>query len=357
MGGTLVRRGRRNMRGLTLGLAFCLSAAGSGQMMLPRQTKNFGAVEAQKNASKFLAERGIPQLPRGEAARMYLAALTKLAKAQATASVTGSGTWTPVGPMQVLTSRFGLIAGRVTSIAADPSDTSGNTVYLGTTGGGVWRSTNAAGLPADVTFQSLTDTTSAYSPPSPYSLSIGAITVQPGGTGVVLAGTGDPNDATDSYYGEGILRSTDGGQTWSLIPHADLSGPTEALGFYGDAFAGFAWSTVNPDLVVAAVTDSAVAFVEGAVPVPANNVLGLYYSTDAGATPPPGTKISPAESMVYSGYSVFGRKVYPNCTQSVPKVPPHRHQNSPASRCKTQQHNAIVAAPMLAFKDLWEAGS
>ncbi len=284
MGGTLVRRGRRNMRGLTLGLAFCLSAAGSGQMMLPRQTKNFGAVEAQKNASKFLAERGIPQLPRGEAARMYLAALTKLAKAQATASVTGSGTWTPVGPMQVLTSRFGLIAGRVTSIAADPSDTSGNTVYLGTTGGGVWRSTNAAGLPADVTFQSLTDTTSAYSPPSPYSLSIGAITVQPGGTGVVLAGTGDPNDATDSYYGEGILRSTDGGQTWSLIPHADLSGPTEALGFYGDAFAGFAWSTVNPDLVVAAVTDSAVAFVEGAVPVPANNVLGLYYSTDAGAT-------------------------------------------------------------------------
>ena len=46
-------------------------------------------------------------------------------------------------------------------------------------------------------------------------------------------------------------------------------------------------------------------------------------------------------------------KLYPKCTQGSP----HRHQNSPASRCKTQQHNAIVAAPTLAFKDLWEAGS
>ena len=45
-----------------------------------------------------------------------------------------------------------------------------------------------------------------------------ALTVQPGGTGVILAGTGDPNDALDSYYGAGILRSTDGGNTWSLIP-------------------------------------------------------------------------------------------------------------------------------------------
>ena len=28
---------------------------------------------------------------------------------------------------------------------------------------------------------------------------------------MILAGTGDPNDALDSYYGAGILRSTDGG--------------------------------------------------------------------------------------------------------------------------------------------------
>lgn len=48
-------------------------------------------------------------------------------------------------------------------------------------------------------FTPLTDTLSAYAATGIVSLSIGAVSVQPGGTGVVLAGTGDPNDATDSY--------------------------------------------------------------------------------------------------------------------------------------------------------------
>ena len=39
-----------------------------------------------------------------------------------------------------------------------------------------------------------------------------AFTVQPGETGVILAGTGDPNDVLDSYYGAGILRSIDSGE-------------------------------------------------------------------------------------------------------------------------------------------------
>lgn len=272
------------MRGLVLGLTICVApAAVFGQNLRPR-LKNFGAIEAQKGANKFLAERGIAKMPRGEAAERYAAALTKLAHAEATAQVASSGTWTAVGPKQVSTARFGLITGRVTSIAADPSDKSGNTVYLGTTGGGVWKSTNAAGSAGGVTFEPLTDTTSAYSPPNAYSLSIGAVTVQPSGTEVVLAGTGDPNDATDSYYGEGILRSTDGGQTWNLISLADTVSSTGILTFYGDAFAGFAWSTVSPNVVVAAVTGSAVASQTGAVPVQANYVLGLYYSTDAGQT-------------------------------------------------------------------------
>ena len=38
---------------------------------------------------------------------------------------------------------------------------------------------------------------------------------------VVLAGTGDPNDALESYYGSGLLRSADGGLTWSLISESE----------------------------------------------------------------------------------------------------------------------------------------
>lgn len=284
IGGPLFERGRNWIRGLALAALGCaaLTAAMGQPLRLPQ--REFSANSARKDANKFLAQRSISKMPRGEAARDYANALTALARAQATPSVTSSGAWTSVGPQQVSTSRFGLITGRVTTIAVDPSDKSGNTVYLGTTGGGVWFSNNAAGPPGSVTFKPLTDTTSAYSAPGAYSLSIGAITVQPGATGVILAGTGDPNDASDSYYGEGILRSTDGGQSWTQIAHADLTGATNALDFYGEAFAGFAWSTTTPNLVVAAVTDSAVGNTDNVVGSYSNTVLGLYYSTDAGAT-------------------------------------------------------------------------
>jgi hypothetical protein len=121
--------------------------------------------------------------------------------------------WQSVGPTQVNTVPWNLVTGQVTSLAADPSDYTGNTLYAGTAGGGVWKSTNAAGSPASVTFAPLTDTLSAWSSAVLTSLSIGAVTVQPGGTGVVLAGTGDPNSGSGSWYGAGILRSTDGGAT------------------------------------------------------------------------------------------------------------------------------------------------
>ncbi|MGA7314698.1 MAG: hypothetical protein WBX22_12080 [Silvibacterium sp.] len=51
------------------------------------------------------------------------------------------------------------------------------------------------GAPGSVTFTPLTDTLSAYASADVASLSISAVNVQPGGTGVVRAGTGDPNDA------------------------------------------------------------------------------------------------------------------------------------------------------------------
>jgi len=68
-----------------------------------------------------------------------------------------STVWQAVGPAQVASSAFGSITGRVTGIAIDPSDATGNTVYIATTGGGVWKSVNAAGATASVSFTPLTD--------------------------------------------------------------------------------------------------------------------------------------------------------------------------------------------------------
>ncbi len=191
--------------------------------------------------------------------------------------------WQPIGPNQVSSLAYGNVTGRISSIAIDPADTSGNTVYLGTTGGGVWKSTDAAGPSANVTFAPLTDTLPVFSANAGAaaipSLSIGAISVQ---SGVVLAGTGDPNDASDSFYGSGLLRSADGGLTWTLIQNSQ-DGVAGNHSFSGLGFAGFAWSSTTAGTVVAAVSQAA----EGALanaPDATNSVMGLYYSTDAGVT-------------------------------------------------------------------------
>jgi hypothetical protein len=130
-----------------------------------------------------------------------------------------------------------------------------------------------------VAFTPLTDTVGALSQQTDAGISIGALTVQPGGTGVILAGTGDPNDALDSYYGAGILRSADGGNSWTLIDvTADLK-----YSFVGEGFAGFAWSTTSPQLVVAAVSQAYQGTLVNAN-FAAESYEGLYYSADAGVT-------------------------------------------------------------------------
>jgi hypothetical protein len=192
--------------------------------------------------------------------------------------------WQSVGPNQIASQRFGNVTGRVTAIAIDPADASGNTVYLGTTGGGVWKSINAAGAAANVSFAPLTDTLPVFSANAGTaaipSLSIGALSVS--GSGVLLAGTGDPNDAADSYYGEGILRSADGGNTWTLAQQSN-DGVAGHHSFVGLSVAGFAWSSTTPGLVVAAFSQAAEGVLVNA-PDTTYSVMGLYYSQDAGVT-------------------------------------------------------------------------
>jgi hypothetical protein len=151
----------------------------------------------------------------------------------------------------------------------------------------VWKATDAAASATGaISFTPLTDGLEALSAVQDASLSIGALTVQPQGTGVILAGTGDPNNVVDSYYGGGILRSADGGDTWSLTqrtadPANNCSG-SQDYSFAGEGFAGFAWSNTNPRLVVAAVTQAYEGTLVNAE-LPGLSYEGLYYSPDAGA--------------------------------------------------------------------------
>jgi len=210
----------------------CLLAAGPAAraQLLARQTDVVQQTAARPNslptritgAHRFLAERGwngaIAGPIRDTVQRRALAGGEAPLAVAADANLSATPTWQPVGPAAVETPDFGLVTGRVAAVALDPGDATGNRLYVGTTGGGVWVAQNAGtSNPSSIVFTPLTDTVGALSGATDASISIGALTVQPGGTGVILAGTGDPNDVLDSYYGAGILRSTDGGNSWSLI--------------------------------------------------------------------------------------------------------------------------------------------
>ncbi|HSY36253.1 MAG TPA: choice-of-anchor D domain-containing protein [Acidobacteriaceae bacterium] len=193
--------------------------------------------------------------------------------------------WQPLGPSSIVSATYNNLTGRVAAIATDPNDPTGNTVYLGTTGGGVWKSTNAAGPLSAASFVPLTDTLPVFSNNAGSSvvpsLTIGALAVQPAVNPVLIAGTGDPNNAADSYYGEGLLRSADGGLTWTLI-QGSQDGVAGFHSFIGLTAAGIAFSTATPTLVVAAFSTSPQAAVVGAVTL--DSFPGLYYSNDAGQT-------------------------------------------------------------------------
>lgn len=188
---------------------------------------------------------------------------------------TGSGAWQALGPQPMSTSGSmlggypsedtGAVSGRVTAIAVDASDPTGNTVYVGAAYGGVWKSTNALG-PAP-TFAPLTD--------SAVTLSVGAIAVDASTSPpTIFVGTGEPNNTADTYYGEGILESADGGTTWTQVSSADAG----ATSFIGAGFSRILFDAVNPKIVLAAVSDLTAGDPQ------AYAVGGIYRSTDHGAT-------------------------------------------------------------------------
>ncbi len=187
--------------------------------------------------------------------------------------------WTPLGPAPTISAAsgadqdYGFVSGRATAIVVDQDDLTGDTIYVGGATGGLWRSTNAmASDVSQVTWQPLID--------SQPTLSVGAIAIQPGHTGVILIGTGEPDSSVDSYYGLGILRSTDTGAHWTLIN----SGDAGASPLHGLAFAKIAFSTDNPSLVVAATASSSEGLAVGAESPNYASKRGLYYSSDAGVS-------------------------------------------------------------------------
>ncbi|RIK30956.1 MAG: glycosyl hydrolase, partial [Chloroflexi bacterium] len=148
-------------------------------------------------------------------------------------------TWRCIGPPR---------GGRVVAVAGDPSRP--NVFYFGAVAGGVWKTTDAG-----VTWSNVSDGFFK-------TASVGALAVADADPNVIYAGMGETTIRTDVSHGDGVYKSTDGGQTWQHLGLAE----TRHIG-------KIRTHPQNPDLVYVAALGHAFG---------PNPERGVYRSKDGG---------------------------------------------------------------------------
>jgi photosystem II stability/assembly factor-like uncharacterized protein len=114
-------------------------------------------------------------------------------QARVDASLYSGLRWRMIGPFR---------SGRVNGVSGVPGQP--NVFYMGSVGGGVWKTTNAGR-----TWLPIFD--------SQPIASIGAVTVAPSNPDIVYVGTGEADMRSQISYGNGMYKSMDAGKTWTHI--------------------------------------------------------------------------------------------------------------------------------------------
>src|SRR5436189_3144840 len=92
-----------------------------------------------------------------------------------------------------------LTPGRVADIAIDPRNR--NVWYVATASSGLWKTSNRG-----LTWKPIFDDQGSYS--------LGCVTLDPNNPDVVWLGSGENQALRSVSFGDGVYKSTDGGQTW-----------------------------------------------------------------------------------------------------------------------------------------------
>ncbi len=181
--------------------------------------------------------------------------------------------WSSIGPTPTTGGFFSPVTGRITTIAVDPSDTTGNTVLIGGAMGGIWRSTDAG-----ATWTAVGDQNA--------SLAMGSIAFAPSQPATVYAGTGESESvAFDIYYGAGVLKSTDRGVHWtqtcttpsSTCPFIGPYSNITPFGFFTLGGTRITYIAVNPSNAQMILVGAQTQFAQG-------TTEGVYCSDNSGTT-------------------------------------------------------------------------
>src|SRR2546423_14025195 len=191
---------------MTIGQAWSASSTTAGE----------DSAELDEGALWFQAQREAPNNYVNPAAYMALARQTAALPVSSGTWMerttgnyfTDSPTYAPIGAScggncdQNSGSGERYVGGRMTAVAVAAN----GDVFAGAADGGIWKSTNRG---------------ATWTPVGDFlgTLSIGALLIEEGrGKYTVYAGTGEANTSSDSYAGIGVLKSTDGGGTWTQMP-------------------------------------------------------------------------------------------------------------------------------------------
>src|SRR5436189_2084474 len=255
-----------------------------------------GGYEAYKSATRTYPANVIPPSMVQNAKKTFNKIATQTA-ASSSNTPTSNNRWQSYGPIQnsiqpgVLSFSGATTptASRDTALVIAPTCAPGNCrLWVGTAGGGVWRTDDA--LAATPTWTWLTGVLALNS--------VGALVADPNDSSgnTLYVGTGEGNRCSSGCEsGVGTFKTTDGGNSWTKLPDACVSNTTYNCANSGDAFLGRGINQIVVD-----PTNPAHIFVGSALAVrglshvignggqvrlePGANPVGVYESTDGGNT-------------------------------------------------------------------------
>jgi hypothetical protein len=243
---------------------------------------------AQHRLEWFHNQRAYPRtsIPPGVRARAIqharemaarLSGVSEPAAAESASLVAFGPQWRAIGPQPISTATFSpsVTSGRVTALVVNPMNA--NVVYMGAAQGGVWKTVDGGTSGAPL-WTPLTDTLP--------SLAMGAIAIDPStcstsGCLTIYAGTGEEDFSGDSYYGAGIFKSTDGGQTWTKLPGTITNVPSIGS-FTGPFSATVGGARFSALLVDPSNSQIILAAVQIFLTVNGGASSGIYRSIDGG---------------------------------------------------------------------------